>query len=75
VTTDKNQNNRGAVRHGDLYSVCPEVIKELVQISFRREPSFESSVQSQVIRHSAFVRVFSLQLWGVNQWKSKTFIV
>jgi hypothetical protein len=27
----ERQNNRGTVRHGDLYSVRPEVIKELVQ--------------------------------------------
>jgi hypothetical protein len=45
MATDKKQNNRGAVRHGDLHSVHPKVIKELVKSLFRREPSSESSVQ------------------------------
>jgi hypothetical protein len=31
AATDKKQNNRGTVRHGDLYSVRPEVINELAQ--------------------------------------------
>jgi hypothetical protein len=27
LATDKEQNNRGTIRHGDLYSVRPEVIR------------------------------------------------
>jgi hypothetical protein len=41
--TDKKQNNGRTARHGE-YSVRREVMKELVQSSFRGEPSFESSV-------------------------------
>jgi phosphoribosylformylglycinamidine (FGAM) synthase-like amidotransferase family enzyme len=48
AATNKKQNNTGIVRHGDLYSARLEVIKELVQSSFAREPSFESSVQLRV---------------------------
>jgi hypothetical protein len=36
--TDKHrkQNNIGTVRHGDLYSACPEVIEEFSSFVWRR---------------------------------------
>jgi hypothetical protein len=52
VATDKKQNNRGTVSHVDLYSVLPEVIKDLVQSLFAREPSLESSAQFKRVSHS-----------------------
>jgi hypothetical protein len=39
LNTEK-QNNRGTVRHGDLYSVQAQVIVELVHFIRDREPSF-----------------------------------
>jgi hypothetical protein len=41
----RKTDNRGTVGHGDLYSVCRQVIKELVQFILESEPLFG-------IRHS-----------------------
>jgi hypothetical protein len=35
---ERKQDRRGTVKHGDLYSVRPEVIKELVQFIREGEP-------------------------------------
>jgi hypothetical protein len=53
----EKQNNRGTVRHGDLYSVRLEVssVQEILHSVFER--AFNDS----------FVTEFSVQLWSVNQ--------
>jgi hypothetical protein len=38
AATDKKQNNRETVRHGDLYSVRPEVIKSYMLCSAQGSP-------------------------------------
>jgi hypothetical protein len=48
AATDKNKNIRETARHSGLYSVPPEIVKELVQSSFEGEPSFDS--RNSVVR-------------------------
>lgn len=63
AATNKRENNGGNVRHGDLYSILPEVVKNLVRSLFAREPSFENSVQFKKVNYSA-VREFRILVFS-----------